>query len=349
VRRHVLAVAGLWVLLTVVGLWLARIEILAPVASDKGEDIARAFRFLLFMSVPVFTFVVAVLAYSVLRFRGHGDPPADGSGDGARIYGRGAFPIAWFAITSLLALTVMVYPGLSELPKLAAVDQNPDLVVEVEGFQWAWRITYPDLAVESTDEMVLPVDQSIRFEITSLDVIHAFWVPAFAMKIDAVPGLTTRLSLRTTTVGDYANDPLFRLQCSQLCGSSHAIMRLPVRVVSGEAFDAWVAANGSDGPAATPVAGATELSISAKDSLFSTDRLEAPADNPVTITFNHEDVGIFHNIAVYRQSGELVGDRTDLETGPVLQTLLLPALPAGSYVFKCDVHPTTMVGTLEIR
>lgn len=348
-RRHVLAVAGLWILLTAVGVWLTQFELLAPVATDKGLDIARAFRFLLLLSVPVFTFVVAVLIYSVLRFRRHGEPPADGSGDGPRIHGRGAFPIAWFSITSLLALLIMVYPGLTELPKLAVVEQNPDLVVKVEAFQWAWRLTYPDLSVRSTEEMVLPVDQSIRFDITSLDVVHGFWVPAFGMKIDAVPGLTTQMSLRMTTVGDYVRDPLFRLQCSQLCGGSHAVMRLPVRVVTRDAFDAWVAANRSGGPAATPVAGATELSISAKDIRFSTDRLEAPADRPITITFNNEDTGVFHNLAVYQVTGELIGQRTDLEKGPVVQTLILPALPVGSYPFKCDVHPTTMVGTLEIK
>ncbi|MEK6719061.1 MAG: cytochrome c oxidase subunit II [Chloroflexota bacterium] len=348
-RRHVLAVTGLWILLTAAGIWLTQFELLPPPASDKGEDIARAFRFLLLLSVPVFTFVVAVLTYSVLRFRTRGQPAADGSGSGALIYGRGAVPVAWFSITSALALLIMVYPGLTELPKIAAIEQNPDLVVKVEAFQWAWRITYPDLALETTREMVLPVDESIRFDITSLDVVHGFWVPAFGMKIDAVPGLTTQMSIRTTTVGDYSSDPLFRLQCSQLCGGAHAVMMLPVRVVTRDAFDAWVAASISGGPTASPIAGATQLSISADKILFSTDRLEAPANKPITIAFDNQDVGVFHNIAVYEQGGDLIGQRTEVVLGPVAQTLVLAALSPGTYIFKCDIHPTTMVGTLEIK
>lgn len=352
-KRHVIAVAAIWIALTALGVLLTGVELFPPARSDKGADIDRAWSFLLLLSVPVYTFVVSVIAYSVWRFRRTGPPTGEGAGDdGPPLAGRGAVPLAWFGITSALALLVMIYPGLVEIPKIFRTEPNPDLVVKVEAFQWAWRIDYPAQGVESLDEMVLPVDASVRFDITSLDVVHAFWVPAFVMRIDAVPGLTTSISLRPTATGSYAEDAAFRLQCSQLCGGSHARMMLPVRVVSQAEFEAWLATRPPIGgrPPATPVAGATELSISARDIRFSTDRLEARAGAPITITFQNDDVGVIHNIAVYDANGALVDDaRSPFETGPRTQTLAVPALPAGRYLFKCDAHPVEMVGTLEIH
>lgn len=349
-RRHVTFVAGLWFVLTAIFLGLAQFELLPAAASDKGRDIAHAFRFLLLMAVPVFAFVVAVLVYSVLVFRRRGTPPVDGSDGGARLHGRGTFPAIWFTVTSLLTLVVMVYPGLIELPRLAAVEQKTDITVQVQAFQWNWRLTYPDLGVTTSEALVLPVDKTVRFDITSLDVVHAFWVPAFSMKIDAVPGLTTQMSLRTTSEGDYATDQLFRLQCSQLCGGSHALMKLPVRVVGQTAFDEWVTRN-STKPASSAAADATQLKLTSSGGTLKFDKtkLEAPANKPLAITYDNQDKGIPHNLAVYEAGGNLVGERTAIEQGPVVQVLALPAQPAGTYTFKCDVHPTTMVGTLEIK
>lgn len=349
-RRHVTFVTGLWLLLTAIFLGLAQVDILPAVASDKGEDIQHAFRFLLLMAVPVFTFVVAVLVYSVVFFRRVGMPPADGSQGGARIIGRGAFPMGWLIVTSLLTLVIMVYPGLVELPKLAAVEQDTDVKVEVQAFQWNWRLTYPDLGITTSEALVLPVEKTVRFDITSLDVVHNFWVPAFGMKIDAVPGLTTQMSLRTTSEGSYEDDSLFRIQCSQLCGGSHALMKMPVRVVSESAFNDWAASNGSK-PQPTAAAGATELRLVSAGANLKFDKatLEAPADKPIAITYDNQDKGIPHNLAVYKADGTLAGTRTPIEPGPIVQTLALPALAAGTYTFKCDVHPTTMTGTLTIK
>ncbi len=347
-RRDLAAVGAIWLVLTVIGELLAQADVYPVAGSDKAADIEAAFRFLLAMAVPVFTFVLSALIYSVIRFRRTGTP----TGDGPALRGRGRVPLLWFWITSGLALLIMVYPGLTELPKFVHAESSPDLVVEVDAFQWAWKVRYPEADVETVKELVLPVDRSVRFDITSLDVIHAFWVPAFAMRIDAVPGLTTSISLRPTTTGDYADDELYRLQCSQLCGLSHSRMVLPVRVVTEAEFAAWLAQQprAGGGGGSTPAPGGTEISISAKNIRFSTDRLEAKAGAPTTITFINDDVGVIHNIAVYGQNGELVDDaRTAFETGPRTQVLVLPALPAGSYIFKCDAHPTEMVGVLDVE
>lgn len=282
-KRHLVAVGMLWLILAAVGEALAQVDILPAPGSDRAADIAAAFRFLVVLAVPVFTLVVATLVYSVVRFRVSG-PPAE---DGPPIRGRGRVPRAWFAITAALTLVIMVYPGLTELPKFLRPAGDPELVVEITAFQWAWKAHYPAGDVESDSELVLPVDRSVRFDVTSLDVIHAFWVPAFAMRVDAVPGLGTSVSLRPTTLGTYAADPAYRLQCSQLCGIFHSRMMLPVRVVSEAEFTAWLAQQRkpSGGGGASPPPGGVEISISAKDTRFSVDRLEAKAGLPTRITF----------------------------------------------------------------
>ena len=231
-RRHIAIVGLLWVVLTFAGLLLAQIPFEPTVVSDKGQMIDDTFRTLLMMSVPVFTFVIAALGYSVIVFRHRGQPDEDGE----HLTGRGPLPLAWFVVTSAMALGVMVYPGLTELPNVVHLDASPDVIVRIQGQQWQWSVSYPASGAKSNTELVLPVNQKIGFEITSLDVIHSVWIPAFRMRIDAVPGLTTYMSFTPTSTGDYNSDSGLRLQCSQLCGTGHAKMEIPVRVVSEADF-----------------------------------------------------------------------------------------------------------------
>ena len=225
-----------WAALTAVGLYFAvTIDYYPTIASDKGEEIAHAFRILTAMAVPVFAMVIAVLAYSVLRRAGG---PSDG--DGPPLDGSGPVPTVWLVLTTALTVLVIVYPGLTSLEKVMATDETPDLTVIIEGVQWTWLVGYPADGVTNQPELVLPVDRSVNFLITSRDVIHSFWIPSMLMKVDAVPGLTTTISMRATHTGDFATDPLVRLQCTELCGVGHSSMRIPVRVVSEPEFRAWI-------------------------------------------------------------------------------------------------------------
>ena len=235
-------IAGLlWLVMTAVGLWLAlAVDYYPVVLSDKGEEIADAFRVLMVFSVPVFTMVLAVLIYTMLR-RGYEEVPADGP----PLQGKGTAPLTWFVVTSGLTALVIVFPGLTSLHTVAKSEANPDVLVQVEGVQWTWLVSYPELGVENVRELLLPVDRTVRFEITSRDVLHSFWVPAFLMKVDAVPGITTTISLRPTKVGSFDLNPTVRLQCAELCGLGHGTMQIPVAVVSQAEFDAWVKENAS--------------------------------------------------------------------------------------------------------
>jgi cytochrome c oxidase subunit 2 len=234
-RLDFILVVLLWGALTAIGEALViTTDLNPPASSDKGEKIKEAFDVLLIMAVPVFTMVIAVLVYGVIRRRSGEEPE-----DGPPIQGRGAFPIAWVVVTAALTVVLMVYPGLVGIKHITD-NPEPDIVLDVHGIQWTWLVGYPDQGLENQREVVLPVDKTVRFDITSGDVLHSFWVPAFLTKIDAVPGLTTSFTLKPTRTGEFASDPLFRLQCAELCGDSHAIMRISVRVVSESEFESWV-------------------------------------------------------------------------------------------------------------
>ncbi len=228
-----------WAVLTVVGV-IAVLEtnFFEVVGSDRGEHINTAFRFLTAIAVPVAAMVIAVMLYSVLRRSSTGDLPPE---DGPAYHGRGSFPKVWLAVTAGLTLLIIIYPGLVTLNKVIGQEKNPQVVVNVTAMQWTWLIAYPDKGIDNQFELVLPKDEKVVFNITSRDVIHSFWVPAFLMKVDAIPGHTTTYSLTPTELGDYSDQPLFRVQCAELCGLSHATMRIPVRVVTQQEFDDWAA------------------------------------------------------------------------------------------------------------
>lgn len=342
-RRHIAIVTLVWLVLTAIGLIAAQVSFQPAVISDKGEMIDNTFRTLLIMSVPVFTFVIAALGYSMIAFRHRGQPEEDG----APITGRGPLPLAWFVVTSAMALGVMVYPGLTELPNVVHLAAQPDVIVRIQGQQWAWSVNYPQSGAKSTTELVLPVGKTVGFEITSIDVIHSVWVPAFRMRIDAVPGLTTYMSFTPTETGDYAGDSGLRLQCSQLCGRDHATMMMPVRVVDDAAFATWVKDNT---PQVTPGQG-QQLAVAAEPgaatSGFTPTELTANPTENIVINFANNDTGVVHNIAVMNGTQKL--GNTDFAPGVGKQVLTIAALPAGTYQFVCQAHPTTMTGTLTVK
>lgn len=343
-KRHIAVVGLVWLVLTFFVLILTQVAFEPAALSDKGQTIDGTFKTLLVMSTPVFTFVLTVLLYSAIVFRHRGEP----TDDGAPIAGRGAFPLGWFAVTSAIALGVMVYPGLTELPTVVHLEPNPDVVVRIQGQQWQWSLSYPQSGAKSNTELVLPVDKSVGFEITSIDVVHSVWIPAFRMRLDAVPGLTTYMSFTPLATGDYGGDSGLRLQCSQMCGLNHARMELPVRVVTDAQFADWIKANT---PAAPPGGGGQQLAISASAGAatkgFDTKELTANSTEGLTITFSNNDPGIVHNIAV-EEGGKVLG-ATDFKPGPGTEVLTLPALAPGSYPFLCQAHPTTMTGTLTVK
>ncbi|MHC5610820.1 MAG: cytochrome c oxidase subunit II [Nostoc sp.] len=110
---------------------------------------------------------------------------------------------------------------------------NPaELRVNVTGLQYAWIFTYPETGI-TTGEMHVPIGREVKINMTANDVIHAFWVPEFRLKQDAIPGRQSEIRFTPKKAGDYV------LICAELCGPYHGAMRAPVVVETEEAFGKW--------------------------------------------------------------------------------------------------------------
>lgn len=238
-KWHVAAVLAIWALLTVIGYLVVFLVDPFPVAaSEEAEVVDDAFTLLTLMAVPVFTFVISVLLYSGYRFRIKSSEP-DGDGPGVRTVA--PVILGWFAVTTALTAVMIVHPGISGLNEIRDMADEPvDLVVELEGRRFFWNVHYTKQGVTSFTELVLPIGAHVHFRVTSHDVLHSFWIPAFRVKIDAVPGSFTTVNATPTELGTFEEDANFRVQCAELCGAGHATMAIPVRVVTQAEFDEWV-------------------------------------------------------------------------------------------------------------
>jgi len=204
--------------------------------STQSDKIDTLYDVLLIVSVPIFVLVMTIAIYSVFAFRAK---PGD-KGDGAHIHGNTKLEIVWVTIPFMIVSALAIY-GWIVLDDIEAAKPN-EPVVNVTGEQFTWSFDYPDEKVKS-NELVLPVDRPVHFEIHAKDVLHSFWVPAFRMKQDAVPGITTNTRVTPNREGTY------EVVCAELCGIGHATMRQQVRVVSTADFDKWVKDEAAGGAA----------------------------------------------------------------------------------------------------
>ena len=175
----------------------------------------------------LFSLIVVPLFYSLVLFR----RKKGETGDGVHIEGNSRLEILWTMIP-LFAVVFLAYIGAQSLGETRRVDPTA-LEVDVVGGQWFWKFDYPEFGV-STDALYLPVDRQILLRMTSVDVIHSFWVPEFRVKQDLVPGETTELRITPSLVGEY------KILCAELCGASHAYMEAKVHVVSQQEFVSWI-------------------------------------------------------------------------------------------------------------
>ena len=198
-------------------------------ASTQADPIDTLWDVLLIVSVPIFVLVQAIVLYCVWKFRMR---PGQEQLDGPPIHGNTRLEVIWTIIPAvlILGLCVYAYAVLNDIEEA----QASEMTVNVTGQQFTWTFEYPQSGGEPirSNQLYLVEDQPVRFQIKSVDVIHDFWVPAFRMKIDAVPGVTTDFRVTPNRLGNYP------VVCAELCGLGHAYMRQTARVVSREDFDA---------------------------------------------------------------------------------------------------------------
>jgi cytochrome c oxidase subunit 2 len=234
-RRHLLTAGAVWVVLSVLGVILVvGLQIFPVIASREAEIEDRAFVLLAAASVPVLMLVVVGLVYSALRFRA-----TDELADGPPVHGHTRLQAAWVGGSLLLVLGLFVYGTVGLIEIRGA--QNADFEVDISAEQWIWHYKYPATGVKSA-ELHIPVGRRVHLHITSIDVIHSFWVPAFGVKQDAVPGRPTNIYLTATNTGTFPG------MCAELCGLGHTGMTTTAVVSDQASLDAWL----SQQPQASP-------------------------------------------------------------------------------------------------
>ncbi len=199
-------------------------------ASEQAGPIDTLWDVLLIASVPIFVLVETIVLYCAIKFR---MKPGEELKDGPPIHGNTKLEIIWTAIPAILlvGLCTYAYVVLTDIEKAEANTMQ----VRVVGEQFTWTFYYRQDGQEiESPQLWLPVNRPVRFTVQSRDVIHDFFVPAFRMKIDAVPGIDTHYDVNTTREGRYP------VVCAELCGLGHSAMRQTAHVVPREEFDRWL-------------------------------------------------------------------------------------------------------------
>jgi cytochrome c oxidase subunit 2 len=243
---------------------------LQPAATELRQ---RAIDFHNYILLPVLfgisALVLGLLLWCIVRYNAKANPTP------ARFTHNTRVEVLWTVGPVLILLVIAIFSfrllfDYHDMPK-------PDMTVKVTGYQWYWGYAYPDQKIDeeisdvlpedqarakgvpymlaTTQPMIAPVGKVVHVLVTGADVIHSFSVPAFGIKIDAVPGRTNETWFKAERTGTFYG------QCSQLCGTDHAYMPIEVKVVSQADFDAWVASK--QHPAATPAAAPTPTAAAA--------------------------------------------------------------------------------------
>jgi cytochrome c oxidase subunit 2 len=202
---------------------------------------------LLAIMVAICVLVVGLMAYVALRFgakRGH---------EPTRTSHNAAVEILW-TVLPVLVLVVIAVPSFRTLYSMDRTSEA-DLTIKIIGNQWYWRYEYPDSGIgfdsipvdpaalkpgqarllEAEPSLVVPAGLRIRLLVTAQDVLHSWGIPAFGVKVDAVPGRTNESWFSVETPGTYYG------QCYEICGQNHYFMPARVEVVTQDAFAAWLA------------------------------------------------------------------------------------------------------------
>lgn len=195
-----------------------------PVAQRQLE----MFVILIWVSAFVFVTVGGALLYAVIRFRRRraGDLPR-------QIHGNKKLEIAW----TLAAVGVLAFIAVPTVSLAFYVDNPPEaeaLDIRVVAHQWWWEFHYPELDLVTSNELHIPVGKQINLTLESEDVIHSFWVPKLAGKMDIIPGRQNEMWLMAETAGTFFG------QCAEFCGIAHANMRFRVIAQPEEEFVGWV-------------------------------------------------------------------------------------------------------------
>ncbi len=205
--------------------------------TEQAHDIDRIWNVVLIIACGVAAMVLVLVVYVVLRYRRRSDALPRQVKENIPV------EVA-YTVVPLLVVAGLFAVTFFSVRSIDRVDDDPDLVVQVTGFQWQWKFDYPESGVSVVGNdtelpvLVLPAGERVQFDLTSVDVIHSFWIPGFRFKRDTFPGEVTRFQVDIDDeTGTYDNTGV----CAEFCGLDHHRMRFSVRIVTPEEFEAWTA------------------------------------------------------------------------------------------------------------
>ena len=197
------------------------------------SDYARAIQTLLEQQVLwvviIFVAVLALLLVAVFRFRSRPGAP-----DPKPIHGNTTLEIAW-TIAPAIILALVAVPTVMTIFKTQGPPPPGAMTVKAIGHQWWWEFQYPADSIATGSELHVPIGKPVLVEIETVDVLHSFWIPAMGGKRDAVPTHTNTMWFTADSLGEFPG------QCAELCGISHANMRMKLFVDTPEQYAAWIA------------------------------------------------------------------------------------------------------------
>jgi cytochrome c oxidase subunit 2 len=202
-------------------------------ASEQGQKISSLYQLMFWIAIGVGAIVLGLIAYSVLRFRRRNeDLPKQ-----TRYHLPLEITYTVIPVVIVLFIFGVTYHVEHQVDHVSA---NPQVRVDATAFQWQWRFTYPQYGITiigtptTYPTFEVPVGQTVQIELRAQDVIHAFYVPQFLFKRDAIPGHLNVFDFTVPEAGTFAGE------CAEFCGLNHAFMGFSVKAVPRSEFDAWV-------------------------------------------------------------------------------------------------------------
>ena len=228
-RGSVVALLGLALIAGGVATAVAVVPTWLPVAASReASRIHFVIWFVVVICIVIFAIVAAVMAYAIMKFR----VKEDDFEDGPPVHGHTGLEITWTVIPFVLVTAIAIVSAIV-LSRNDAQAQDT-LRINVQAQQFEFTFSYPDAKNVTSPVLMLPKDRSVELYMRSLDVIHSLFVPQFSQKEDIVPGLVTQLHITPTRLGT------FPLECTELCGLGHSLMRSQAVVMEPAAFNAWL-------------------------------------------------------------------------------------------------------------
>lgn len=203
---------------------------LPEAGTAEAARVDTLFNFLLYLSIFFFVLVVGAALIFAIKYRRRSPGQRTSPVEGNR-----RLEVVWAVIPALILLVIFFWGFRAYMDM--SVPPSGSIEVRVTAQKWSWSFDYPKEGV-NVSELVLPVDRPVKLTMSSLDVIHSFYVPAFRIKRDVLPNRYTVLWFQPTETGE------FDILCAEYCGTAHSRMLAKVKVVSEKDYEAWVDSGG---------------------------------------------------------------------------------------------------------